>query len=42
MAERLLEVNELCVSFATRQGTVRAVRDVGFHVDKGEILGFVG
>lgn len=42
MAERLLEVCNLCVSFDTKQGTVRAVRDVSFHVDRGEILGFVG
>ena len=42
MAERLLEVRNLCVSFDTKQGVVRAVRDVSFHVDRGEILGFVG
>lgn len=42
MAERLLDVNGLCVEFQTRQGLVKAVRDVGFHVDKGEIMGFVG
>ena len=42
MAERLLDVKDLCVSFDTRQGRVRAVRDVSFHVDRGEILGFVG
>ncbi|MGN1368150.1 MAG: ABC transporter ATP-binding protein [Aristaeellaceae bacterium] len=42
MAEKLLEVKNLCVSFDTRQGVVRAVRDVSFHVNKGEILGFVG
>ena len=42
MAERLLNVENLCVTFETKQGTVRAVRDVNFHVEKGEILGFVG
>lgn len=42
MSERLLEVRDLRVSFATRQGTVRAVRGVSFHVGAGEILGFVG
>ncbi|MBQ8088559.1 MAG: ABC transporter ATP-binding protein [Clostridia bacterium] len=42
MAERLLDVRDLCVEFDTRQGVVHAVRHVGFHVDAGEILGFVG
>ncbi len=38
----LLEVDGLRVSFATRRGTVVAVRDVGFTLDKGETLGVVG
>ena len=44
MEERktILDVNNLSVDFKTDQGTVHAVRDVSFHVKKGEILGIVG
>ncbi|MGN0753146.1 MAG: hypothetical protein ACI4ME_01720 [Aristaeellaceae bacterium] len=42
MPDKLLDVRHLRVSFEARQGMVRAVRDVSFHVEKGEILGFVG
>ncbi len=42
MLEHLLEVNNLEVSFKTYGGEVQAVRDVSFHVDKGEILAIVG
>ncbi|MFT5317553.1 MAG: oligopeptide transport system ATP-binding protein [Chlamydiales bacterium] len=39
---KLLEVNDLRVSFHTYAGVVQAVRGVSFHVDKGEVLGIVG
>ncbi|CAM3432648.1 ABC transporter ATP-binding protein [Marinicrinis lubricantis] len=40
--ERLLEVDDLQVSFQVRGGEVKAVRGVSFHVDKGEAVGIVG
>jgi peptide/nickel transport system ATP-binding protein len=38
----LLAVRDLCVEFATRRGTVTAVRSVNLQVAKGETLGIVG
>jgi ABC-type uncharacterized transport system ATPase subunit len=38
----LLEVKGLRTSFATRDGLVRAVDGIDFHVDRGEIMGIVG
>jgi oligopeptide/dipeptide ABC transporter ATP-binding protein len=38
----LLEVNGLRTSFFTRDGEVRAVDGINFHVDSGEIMGLVG
>ena len=38
----LLEIRNLAVSFTTRRGTVRAVRDVSLEVGRGETLGIVG
>ena len=38
----LLEVENLRVSFHTRNGVTRAVNSVSFHVEKGEVLGIVG
>jgi oligopeptide/dipeptide ABC transporter ATP-binding protein len=39
---RLLDVKGLTTSFHTRDGVVRAVTGVDFHVDRGEIVGLVG
>ncbi len=40
--QRLLDVDNLSVEFALRQGTLKAVRNVSFTLDKGERLGLVG
>ena len=42
MAEKVLEVNNLTVSFSTDNGLVRAVRGVSFDLEKGETLCIVG
>jgi peptide/nickel transport system ATP-binding protein len=42
MAERLIEVNDLKVHFATEDGLVRAVDGVSFALDRGSVLGIVG
>ena len=39
---RVLEVQDLSVSFKTEQGRFQAVRSLGFHVDAGETLAIVG
>ncbi|MFD1852164.1 ABC transporter ATP-binding protein [Oceanobacillus bengalensis] len=40
--ERILEVENLHVTFSTYGGTVRAVRGVDFYLNKGETLAIVG
>ncbi|HZE05955.1 MAG TPA: ABC transporter ATP-binding protein [Solirubrobacteraceae bacterium] len=42
MAERLLEVENLQVTFATEDGLVRAVDEVSFTLDRGEVVAIVG
>jgi oligopeptide/dipeptide ABC transporter ATP-binding protein len=39
---RLLEVRNLRTQFPTRAGIVKAVDDVSFHIDEGELLALVG
>ncbi len=38
----VLEVDRLNVRFATRDGELHAVRDLGFALEAGETLGIVG
>ncbi|WP_237155263.1 ABC transporter ATP-binding protein [Oryzibacter oryziterrae] len=40
--ERLIELNDVAVHFSLREGLVRAVNGVSYHVNKGEVLGVVG
>jgi ABC-type multidrug transport system fused ATPase/permease subunit len=40
--KKLLEVRNLTVSFETEDGTLTAVKDCSYSVDRGETLGIVG
>ena len=42
MAERLLEVNDLKVQFATEDGTVSAVDGISMELERGKVIGIVG
>jgi len=42
MADHLLEVRDLSVEFHTAAGTVKAVQDVSWHLDRGETLAILG
>ena len=42
MAEKLLEVKSLRTSFFTAEGEVKAVDNVSYHVNKGEVIAIVG
>ncbi len=42
MSDHLLEVRNLTVDFHTAQGTVHAVRDVSWQLDRGECLAILG
>ena len=42
MGERILDVKNLEINFHTYAGDVKAIRDVSFHLDKGETLAIVG
>jgi peptide/nickel transport system ATP-binding protein len=42
MTEPLLQVRDLCVSFDSAQGPLRAVDGLSFELDAGEVLGVVG
>lgn len=41
-AESLLKSTDLCVRFAVKGGTVRAVEDLSFSIERGECVGIVG
>ena len=42
MADNILEVKKLKISFRTNNGTVKAIRDISFDLKRGETLAIVG
>lgn len=42
MSEKILDVKNLKINFKTYAGQVKAIRDVSFHLNKGETLAIVG
>ena len=40
--QRIVQVQDLSVRFATSERVVDAVRNLSFHVDRGETLAVVG
>ena len=42
MAEKLLEIKGLSLSFPSANGNVQVLRGVDLHINKGEVLGLVG
>ncbi len=42
MADHLLEVRDLSVEFHTAVGVVKAVRNISYHLDRGETLAILG
>ena len=42
MSNKLIDVQDLTVSFTTDEGRLKAVDRVSFHLDEGEVLGIVG
>lgn len=42
MKERLLEINNLSISFRTDDGEIPTIKNVSMHIDEGEIITVVG
>ncbi|MEI8598052.1 hypothetical protein P4S64_12255 [Vibrio sp. M60_M31a] len=42
MADKILEVKDLNVSFPTTMETFHAVKNVSFHLNRGETLSVIG
>lgn len=42
MSSYVLDVKDLKKQYMTKNGTVDAVKGISFHVNKGEIFGFLG